>query len=114
MVDGGSRRVVTVPDVVGMPFHVGRDVAADAHVALASPDPDGPSINSLAWPGLFYIVRQDPIAGAALYEWDSVEVEIVAHGEAPDREPAPPRHPPLADSDHAHPTRAQHIDRADQ
>jgi hypothetical protein len=31
---------VIVPDVVGLPFHVGRDVAETAGVALANPDPD--------------------------------------------------------------------------
>ena len=35
---------VTVPDVVGLPFHVGRDVAWEAGVSLANPDPDGPPI----------------------------------------------------------------------
>jgi hypothetical protein len=39
ILDGG-RRVVMVPDVVGIPFHVDRHIPADAGVALASPDPD--------------------------------------------------------------------------
>lgn len=83
-----GRRVVVVPDVVGLPFHVGRDVASEAGVALANPDADGPPIGSLAWPGLFYIVRQHPAPGTELREWDSVGVEVVAHGDAPDREAA--------------------------
>lgn len=94
MVDSGWRRVITVPDVVGMPFHVGRDVAAEAHVSLANPDPDGPPIGALAWPGLFYIVRQDPAPGTVLHEWDSVRVEVVRHGDVTDREPAEPQVPP--------------------
>ncbi|WP_146134383.1 PASTA domain-containing protein [Glaciihabitans tibetensis] len=81
MVDSDPRRVVTVPDVVGMPFHIGRDVAADVHVALANPDPDGPPIASLAWPGLYYIVRQDPAPGTSLHEWDSVRVDVVKYGD---------------------------------
>jgi hypothetical protein len=73
---------VTVPDVVGLPFHVGRDVAGDAGVTLANPDPDGPPIGALAWPGLCYITWQSPASGTTLYRWDSVAVEIVSHGEA--------------------------------
>lgn len=74
--------LVTVPDVVGLPFHVGRDIAAEAGVTLANADPDGPPIGALAWPGLYYITSQNPAAGAVVYRWDSVTVEIVAHGEA--------------------------------
>ncbi len=73
---------VTVPDVVGLPFHVGRDLATKAGVTLANSDPDGPPIGALAWPGLYYIVSQSPAAGTQLYKWDSVAVEIVSHGDA--------------------------------
>ncbi|QNE47117.1 hypothetical protein F1C58_09535 [Glaciihabitans sp. INWT7] len=72
----------TVPDVVGLPFHVGRDLAAESGVSLANPDPDGPPIGGLAWPGLFYITSQHPSAGTVVYQWDSVSVEIVGYGEA--------------------------------
>lgn len=73
---------VTVPHVVGMPFHVGRDIASAAGVTLANPDSDGPPIGALPWPGLFYITSQYPEAGTVLYRWDSVVVEIVEHGDA--------------------------------
>ncbi len=73
---------VTVPDVVGLPFHVGRDTAAECGVTLANPDPDGPPIGGLAWPGLFYITSQNPPGGSEVYRWDSVTVEIVGYGEA--------------------------------
>lgn len=69
-------RDVVAPHVVGLPFHVGRDIAADAGVALASIDPDGPPIGALAWPGLFYIRTQDPPAGTPMREWDSVRVTV--------------------------------------
>ena len=98
MANTSPRRVVTVPDLAGLPFHVGRDLAAEAQVALANPDPDGPPIGALAWPGLFYIVRQDPAPGALIHEWDSVRVEVVRHGEGPDREWAEPQVPPSADA----------------
>ena len=58
---------MTVPDVVGLPFHVGRDVAWEAGVSLANPDPDGPPIGALAWPGLLYITSQRPAAGTIVY-----------------------------------------------
>ncbi|MDM4763217.1 PASTA domain-containing protein [Galbitalea sp. SE-J8] len=113
MVDSGARRVVTVPDVVGLPFHVGRDVAADAGVALASTDPDGPPIGSLAWPGLFSIVSQHPAPGAQVREWDSVAIEVVAHGDAGDREQREPHPSPPADAARATPERPQHLDLTD-
>jgi len=68
--------LVEVPDVVGMPFHIARDTASAARVALANPDPDGPSIGSLSWPGLFYVTWQDPAPGTLLHEWDSVAVRV--------------------------------------
>jgi hypothetical protein len=77
----GIANEVTVPDVVGLPFHVGRDLAAERGVALAGPDPDGPPIGALAWPGLFYIVRQSPAAGAVVTRHSSVVVEISALGD---------------------------------
>jgi hypothetical protein len=93
--------VVTVPDVVGLPFHVGRDVAIDAGVTLANPDPDGPPIGGLAWPGLFYITSQNPAPGTTVYRWDSVAVEIVAYGEADSAAPALQPTAPPVDSAHA-------------
>ncbi len=113
MVEHGARRVVTVPDVVGLPFHVGRDLAAEAGVALANPDPDGPSIGALAWPGLYYIVRQEPAPGTRLREWGSVRIELVKHGDSPDREPAGPRPAPPADAAHATPQPERCVDLAE-
>jgi hypothetical protein len=72
-----------VPELVGMPFHVARDLAAEHELALASVDPDGPSIGGQAWPGLFYIVTQDPPAGTRLDRWGSIRVTVVKHGEEP-------------------------------
>ena len=94
---------VTVPDVVGLPFHVGRDVAGDAGVTLANSDPDGPPIGALAWPGLYYITSQSPSAGTTLYRWDSVAVEIVPYGEADSNAGALPQEVPPADAAHTHP-----------
>jgi len=116
MGDRSARRVVSVPDVVGMPFHIARDVAARAGVALANPDPDGPPIAALAWPGLYYVVRQEPQPGTRLREWDSLRIEVVKHGDAPERAPAEPVPSPPADTAHAaagrreQPQPEEHID----
>jgi hypothetical protein len=69
-----TRPQATVPDVVGMDFFAARDLAAEAGVALANPNPDGPSIGSLAWPGPHSVVRQDPAPGTVIAQWDSVRV----------------------------------------
>lgn len=101
---------VVVPDVVGMPFHVGRDLANDAGVALANSDPDGPPIGAIAWPGLFYITSQRPSAGTEMHRWDSVIIEVVAHGDADSIARASnPDNPPV-DSAHAHPTIDSYVD----
>ena len=109
MVDRSARRTVTVPDVVGLPFHVGRDVASEAGVTLANPDPDRPPIGALAWPGLYYIVRQEPAPGTQMREWDSVGIEVIKHGGTPDNEPAVPRPSPPTDAAHATPEPEHHI-----
>ncbi|MBS1673405.1 MAG: hypothetical protein JSS74_05505 [Actinobacteria bacterium] len=83
-----------VPAVVGMMFHDARDLAAERELALASFDPDGPSIASLAWPGYWRIVRQDPVPEMLLGRWESVRVDVEpwGHGDAgiPARIPRPP------------------------
>ena len=90
---------VTVPDVVGLPFHIGRAVASAAGVSLANPDPDGPPIGALAWPGLFSITSQHPAPGTEVYRWDSVAIEISEHGTAESGARAPSPHPlPSGDS----------------
>ena len=86
---------VVVPDVVGMIFGIGRDVASEAGVTLANPDPDGPPIGALAWPGIFVITRQDPEPDTTLNRWDSVRVwvradETSSSVERPTTPPPPP------------------------
>lgn len=95
---------VVVPDVVGLPFHVGRDLAQDAGVTLANPDPDGPPIGALAWPGLFYITAQHPTPGTVLYRWDSVAVDITAYGDAESTALLSPPSTPPSDRVHASPS----------
>lgn len=66
--------VVTVPYVVGMTVDDARRLASAAGVVLATPDPDGPPLGALTWPGIWTITHQHPAAGARLYRWDSVAV----------------------------------------
>lgn len=93
---GDMRRcadVVEVPDVVGMTVDVGCRLAADVGVTLAPPDPDGPPMGALTWPGVWQIMGQEPVAGTSLYRWDSVVVcfrKVAGGGEAGDREPRRP------------------------
>lgn len=99
-----------MPDMVGLPFHIGRDVAFAAGLSLANPNPDGTPIGALAWPGLFYITSQAPAGGTEASRWDSVAVEIVQHGteESPSRphDGGPPPH----DTEHASREKNVHVD----
>lgn len=68
---------VVAPELVGMAFHDARDLVGEMGIALASPDPDGPPIGALAWPGLFYIATQSPPPGEAISAGDSIQVTVV-------------------------------------
>lgn len=66
-----------VPDLVGMAYHDARDLVSGMGVALASPDPDGPPIGALAWPGLFFVTTQSPAPGTVLEVGDSIKITVV-------------------------------------
>lgn len=102
--------IVTVPDVVGLPFGVGRDLAHDRGVTLANPDPDGPPVGALAWPGLFYITSQRPSAGTMVTRHASIAVEVTAHGSADQSAERPNPTRPPTDSAHAVAERACRVD----
>lgn len=82
-----------VPALVGQPFHVARDLAAERELAIAGLDPDGPPIGAVAWPGLWYITSQDPAEGTRLAAWESVRVTVEQHGNE-DGQPAVVSPPP--------------------
>jgi hypothetical protein len=69
-----SAELVVVPDVIGEHFLRAREVAQAAGLTLASPDPDGPPISSLVWPGDPIIASQSPAPGTTLHENDSLRV----------------------------------------
>jgi hypothetical protein len=92
---------VTVPDVVGMTVADGTQMAYECGLALAQPDPDGPPLRALTWPGVWLITEQHPAPGTRLRRWDSVIVRFRSGdgaGPANVRAPLqPPPHPgPLA------------------
>lgn len=85
---------VTVPNVVGMHISEASDIAHTAGLKLAQPDPDGPPLAALTWPGDFWITAQHSPPGTQLWRWDALVVEWTgAHG-GPDpagvREPRRP------------------------
>ncbi|WP_344421025.1 PASTA domain-containing protein [Amycolatopsis minnesotensis] len=96
----GRAKSVIVPDVVGLPVTVARQVAAEAGVALAQPDPDGPPLGALTWPGVWVIDEQAPAPGARVRRWDSVVVRFHEEGggSAGVREPRRPLPEPRAAS----------------
>jgi len=87
---------VEVPDVVGLSLPVARARAHEAGVSLAQPDPDGPPLAALTWPGEYVVTGQSPAPGARLWRWDSVVVSWTAdnEGTAGVREPLRPRPSP--------------------
>jgi hypothetical protein len=101
---------VEVPDVVGLHISVARQIAYEAGLKLAQPDPDGPPLAALTWPGDFIITGQSPAAGARLWRWDPLVVSWVAAdqaGPAGDREPRRPPAPPVPPGEqHADPARS--------
>ena len=105
--------VVVVPDVVGMTFDRARSVAIDAGVVLAQPDPDGPPLSALVWPGVWFITTQDPAPGSQLYRWDSVLVSCRnARGDGPAGVREPLR--PLPDPDELSAEKTPEDDPAEQ
>ena len=78
--DARPAGTIATPDVVGMVFHVARDLVEELGLALANPDPDGAPIGAIAWPGTFYIATQAPAAGAPIRSGESIAVTVVKYG----------------------------------
>jgi beta-lactam-binding protein with PASTA domain len=100
---------VSVPNVVGMPFHLADALAASRGVTLANPDPDGPPIGAIAWRRAAYITSQQPTAGGIVSRHSSVTVEIVDHGGADDVAVQGQPDAPPADAAQVHLERAKFI-----
>ncbi|MFD7735813.1 PASTA domain-containing protein, partial [Kitasatospora phosalacinea] len=67
---------VRVPDVVGLEVGTARKVAWEAGVVLAPPDPDGPSLRELTWPGQWTVTAQRPAPGSIVHHRGSLVVEF--------------------------------------
>jgi len=85
---------VAAPDVVGLPLAAAGRVAGEAGVALAQPDPDGPPLAALTWPGEYVITGQVLQPGTPMKLWDSLVVSWRKVGPGTPGDPArEPRHP---------------------
>ncbi|MDR6868189.1 beta-lactam-binding protein with PASTA domain [Microbacterium resistens] len=98
-----ERRSVVIPDFVGKPVHVARDIAVNAGIDLASGDPDGPGLGSLTWPGLFWVTSQDPAAGTAVEPRTQVRITFLKDGQARSDVPAQTGGPLPSLKSHAEP-----------
>jgi beta-lactam-binding protein with PASTA domain len=92
-----AAQLVIVPDVAGLDVRQAARLAEAAGLALAPPDPDGPPLAALTWPGKHRVVAQRPAPGTVLHRWDSLVVEVTPadDGSAGDREPRRPVPGPL-------------------
>ena len=95
--------MVSVPNLVGEPVHIARDVAARVGLGLSSGDPDGPGIGSRTWPGLFWVIDQDPSAGSMAERGSQVQITFVEDGQARSDVPAETSGPipPLVNRPHS-------------
>ena len=104
-----ERRRVVVPDFVGEPVHIAIETAAELGLVLVGPDPDGPSLRALTWPGLFWVTEQWTMPGIAV-EWGSeVEIAFIEDGESRSEVRAGAGDPTPALSQHAEPERAADV-----
>lgn len=100
--DKRAADLVIVPDVAGLMFLAGREIASGAGLSLANPDPDGPPIGAIVWPNNPTIQSQHPEPGCLLYRWDSLRVWLRWDFE-PDVARKPDVPPPSVDRGHATP-----------
>lgn len=100
---GGEMATVIVPDLVGQPVHVAREIASAVGLGLASYDPDGPGLGSRTWPGLFWVTAQEPPAGSTIETTEQVRVTFVEDGETRAGVPADANGPLPSLTSHAEP-----------
>jgi hypothetical protein len=70
---GGSGHAdqVEVPDLVGMTVADARQAGHHAGLVVISGDPDGIPLGGVAWPGVWVVTAQHPIAATRLNRWDT-------------------------------------------
>lgn len=67
---------VTVPSLVGMTVREARNVGHTSGVVVTSADVDGPPLGELAWPGIWMVTAQRPMAGSHVERWSTVVIEF--------------------------------------
>jgi len=72
--------LVSVPNVVEKHFLQAREIAQNAGLTLANPDPDGPPISSIAWPKNPTIQSQSPAPGSVSYRQGSCQLSTTDIG----------------------------------
>lgn len=88
--------MVPVPDLIGAAWDVAREIGGDAGLWVTAPDPDGPPLAQLGWPG-GVVVAQRPQPGVRVPRGSTLTVWVEqGPGSAGVREPRrAPGGPPL-------------------
>ena len=96
----GYRGRAVVPDLRGMLVSEARLHGEQAGLVVVSQDPDGPPLGALTWPGVWFVVSQDPPPGEQVARGSSVRITFGRQngGGAGVREP---RRPPPDRGEHA-------------
>jgi hypothetical protein len=103
---------VEVPDFVGFTVRIARRLGHESGLVVTGPDPDGPPLGALTWPGTWIVTSQDPAAGKRIERGEQVvvrfefEEERDGGGPAAVREPRRPSPSPLSASEEAEVERA--------
>ena len=63
-----------MPDLVGLPVPLAREVGHEAALVVVAADVDGPALGALTWPGLWLVTSQEPAAGTRVATWEYVRV----------------------------------------
>lgn len=90
-----------VPDFVGLTVRAARRIGHENGFVVTGPDPDGPPLGALTWPGTWIVTSQDPSAGTRLARGERVivlfeEQRDPGGGTAGVREPRRPSPSPLS------------------
>ena len=65
-----------VPDLVGLTVRIARRVGHENGFVVIGPNPDGPPLGALTWPGTWIVTAQDPAASTRLVRGERVVVHF--------------------------------------
>ena len=91
MTEAASESVhqVAVPDLVGLTWFDARRTGEEAGLWVSGPDPDGPPLAAVGWPG-GVVVKQQPAPGTMASTRSELIVWVERTVDAGDREPRRP------------------------